>query len=432
MALRELALILIVATLCVTALFKPRFGLYGYIWFALVQPDVAAWVERKYPFSIALAIATLVGSLRYVPELPRLFRIPAVAGLLLLQIPIGLSILYCEGQFLAPDRYDTFMRIMVMALMTPLLIRTRKELKELLLLYVICQGMFGSRFGMFGLVNGGVLLRVSNADLLDNNEIGVSIAMMIAICWYYRSAIASRLGKLAVLAIILTSAPAVVMTDSRGASLALGVVFLLLLLWGRRRLGMLLVLALAAGPAIYLIKDAYFSRMSTIGGKEYGENSIGRVDFWKASLVAMQDHPLLGFGFGQRNYAVQQPKYLGQENISAIHNTYLQMQLDSGAFASLIYLSLLFGTIVWLGKSAKRARPGDKEIRAASRGFQVALISFAIDGCFFSFQRFELAYYLVMSAAAVYNIQATEDYEPEPDGSQDHTFSEAHAVAAGR
>src|SRR5215813_11604852 len=128
MPLRELALILIVAYLCCAALVRPKIGLYGYIWFAIVQPDVMAWCEGKYPFSLSLALATILGSIRYIGQFPRILSSQIIQGVLLLQIPIGISILFCEGPFLSPERYENFERTALMILFIPLLLQTTRDI----------------------------------------------------------------------------------------------------------------------------------------------------------------------------------------------------------------------------------------------------------------------------------------------------------------
>src|SRR5579885_2554825 len=396
-ALRELLLIVVVLSLCVAGLIRPKIALYGYIWFAITEPDVMAFCEAKYPFSMALGILTVIGGLRKSSEWGAAFRQPAVWALLLLQIPIALSILFCEGPFLAPDRYNSYMRMIVVALLIPVLIESGRDMIQFLMTLAISEGLFGSRFGLLG---GGVLMRGSYSSLYDNNEIALVIVMLLPICWYLRELLQSRLLKTGLLVIMVTAAPAVIMTNSRGGSLALGAVVLALILRSRRRIALTIVLALAIGPAIYLMQDVYFKRMDTIEHYQDEASAAGRIELWQAAIKGFQDHPILGFGFGQRNFQQFSPGYLGKNDRSVVHETYLQMLVDSGIGAFFLYVSLLFGTIVWLGRSSRRTRREYPGWQWVPISLQVSLIAFSVGALFYSCQRLDLPYYLIISAAA--------------------------------
>ncbi len=424
MAIRELLLILVVLGLCIAGLVRPKIALYGYLWFAITEPDVMAFCEAKYPFSMALGILTVIGGLRKSSEWGAAFRQPAVWGLLLLQIPIALSIVFCEGPFLAPDRYSSYMRTMVVALLIPVIIESGRDMVHLLMTLAVSEGLFGSRFGLFGLLGGGVLLQSGYSTLYDNNEIAVIIVMLLPICWYLRELLQQRLLKTGLLVVLVTAAPAVIMTNSRGGSLALAVVVLALILRSRRRIALLIVLALAIGPAIYLMQDVYFKRMNTIEHYQDEASASGRIELWGAAIKGFEDHPFLGFGFGQRNFQQFSPGYLGKNDHSVVHETYLQMLVDSGIGALFLYASLLFGTIIWLGRSARRTRreyPGWQWVPIA---LQVPLLAFSVGALFYSCQRLDLPYFLIMSAAAWKKVVQTNmvyagEGQAEPEDGQE-------------
>ena len=103
--------------------------------------------------------------------------------------------------------------------------------------FAISEVMLGGRFGTFGLVNGGALLNQPYGHLYDNNELALAIAMLVPICWYCRQATSRNWIKMGLLITMVASAAAVVLSNSRGASLALGAVFLCLVARSRRRSG---------------------------------------------------------------------------------------------------------------------------------------------------------------------------------------------------
>jgi len=405
--IRELALIAIVAIICLVAIVRPQYGLYGYIWFAIVQPDVMAWCEGKYPFSLALALATLIGSIRFLYNLPRLLRNPFVQGILLLQIPIGISIVLSEGPFLSPDRYSNFERTTVMILLIPLLLETTRDMLRLIYTFAISEAMLGARFGAFGLVSGGALLNQPYGHLYDNNELALAIAMLIPVCWYCRAVVTHRWAKLALVPVILLSCAAVILTNSRGASIALGMVLLCLILRSQRKVAMLVLVALAVGPTVYIVHDRYFARMATIRDYENEQSAATRVELWGVAIQMWADFPVFGVGFGNRNFAILAGHYLKRPNLTVAHNSYLQMLVDSGILAFLLYSGLLFGSIVWLHRSARALRKRTDGLANVPLGLQTALIAYAGGATFYSHQRYDLMYILVMTVAAWRQIQET-------------------------
>jgi hypothetical protein len=101
--------------------------------------------------------------------------------------------------------------------------------------------------------------------------------------------------------------------------------------------------------------------------------------------------------------------------MTVAHNSYLQMLVDSGIFAFLIYCGLLFGSIFWLGKSAKFVRsvyPGQELIPIA---LQTSLLAYAAGASFYSHQRYDLFYILLLTTAAWYQIQKTELLAASPE-----------------
>jgi putative inorganic carbon (hco3(-)) transporter len=407
--IRELALILIVLAICCTALFRPKIGLYGYIWFAIVQPDVIAWCEGKYPFSLGIAITTIIGSLPYLRNFVRSLGIPFVQGILLLQIPLGISILLCEGTFLSPDRYVNFERTTLMILFIPTLMETVEDMRRLVYTFVISEVMLGGRFGAFGLMGGGAMLNQNYGHLYDNNELALAIVMLIPICWQARAMMTRPWVRMVVLATVGLSSAAVILSNSRGGSLALGMIFLCVILRSRRKVAALVAVVLIIGPTIYLVQDRYFARMATIKSYEDEESAATRVQVWGAALKMWQDNPVFGVGFGNRNFAVRVGRYLNRPDLIIVaHNSYIQMLVDSGIFAFLIYCGLLFGAIFWLGRSARFwqvANPGWERIPIA---FQTSLLGYAAGATFYSHQRYDLLYILVMTTAAWYQIQRNE------------------------
>jgi O-antigen ligase len=207
------------------------------------------------------------------------------------------------------------------------------------------------------------------------------------------------------LVVLVASIGAVLMSNSRGSSIGLGAAILFLVWHSKRRLLTVVILAIAIGPAFYLVGDQYLNRMSTIRTYEDDESAANRVDLWHTAWELSQQHPLLGVGFGGRNFAVLEAQYRHDSKPTAVHNSYLSMLVGSGVFAFGLYVTLLFGTIAWLGRCARRLKAEDVAACYAARAIQIALVAYAVGGTFYSHERYDFMYMLLMAAAAFYCVE---------------------------
>jgi probable O-glycosylation ligase (exosortase A-associated) len=407
--MRELTLLAIVAILCLVALVKPRIGLLGYTWFALMQPDALAWAYGKYPLSLALAVTTLLGSLRFLPKIFALFCNPIVLLLLLLQVPITLSSVFALDPTLSYEPLQLFARIITMALLIPLLVDSERDLRVLLLVAALSIGLLGAKFGIYGLLHGGVSYTSGHVGFIgDNNDFALALAMSLPLCWCSRPLVRSKVAKTLLLGIVFATVSAIVMTHSRGGTLSMATAALVIALHEKRRVAVLCGIVLLALPAIYLVQDSYVPRMSTLENPDQERSARQRILYARGAIEMWRDYPLLGVGFGMLNQMAVWENYVPDatsERPQVIHNTYLQMLVDSGTPALLIYLALLFGTIAWLGASAARARKRTPGLEAYPIALQGSLLAFAVGCIFLSRVKFDLTYILLMTAAVWYSVQ---------------------------
>ena len=411
MGVRELILLGVVGAISVIALARPRVGLYGYLWFALSRPDLLAFVEDKYQISLILAVATAIGATRYWHRIGVVFTNPYSKGLLLLQVPIGLSVLFSLEPRLAFDRYSFYTRMILVLLLIPILMETEAHLRTLLLVIAISLGIVGLRLGLYGVIHGGVELAGGYGDMLgDNNFVALAMAMLIPLCWYCRSLTPYIWTRLLLLGIACASIPAVIMTNSRGGSLAMGLGLLLIFSRTRRKLASVILVGMVLGGAVYLVRDQYLARMSTLENYEQEASARSRIEHAHVAFEMWKDHPLLGVGFGGMNYAALVSQYTGEENIHVAHNSYLQMLVDSGIFAFLIYAWLLMSSILWLHRSARQKNGSNAAISLAI-GTPMAVS--VLGGYFYSWQRIDLPYILLMCCAAWYNLTHGESLSTE-------------------
>jgi probable O-glycosylation ligase (exosortase A-associated) len=401
MGAREALLLIVVSGICLGSLVRPRIALYGYLWFALMRPDLLAFAEDKYPFSLILAAATGLGALRCLSGFGALIRSATSRWLCLLQVPLAISYVLALRPELSVERYDFYVRMMMVLFCIPVMIQTEEQLRTLILVLALSLGAMGVKFGAFGILHGGVILEGGYGNMLDdNNFLALALAMLIPLCWYSLTFTTSPVLKGILIAIIGASIAQIIMSHSRGGSLALAIGFGVMGLRSRRKWAFVTVVGTCVGVAIYLVQDTYFKRIQTISAPAEEASAASRFVHANAAIAIWKDHPIIGVGFGGFNYAVLAPQYGGPaDGAHVAHNSYLQMLVDSGIVSFLIYVWILVGAIIRMGKSAAFWSKVDPPRTAIPYALQTSLIIFAIGARFDSCQRMDFPYMLLLCTA---------------------------------
>jgi probable O-glycosylation ligase (exosortase A-associated) len=406
--MRELLLIAIVAAICVMSLIRPRIGFYGYLWFALMRPDELAF--STLPFFGAIAICTLVGSMRLGNRFSHLLRSPIIATLLVLQLMIGLSVLFAVKPDACFPYYTLYVKVIVMSLLVPLFVIDEITLRRSFLLISLSLGFIAAKFAIFSIVNGGVMYYngYGRGMMADNNGLAMAMGMLLPMAWYSRLLTQRKWARMIFTGIAGAAVLTVILTGSRGNSIAMACVILLLVLRSRRRVLALVGIIVLALPALVLVGDRYMTRLATLGDVEADASVTNRFDLGWAAVHMWQDHKLFGVGFGQDNFVLLSAKYLGYENKGlVVHNTYLQLLVDSGIFAFVIYTGLVIGTVIWLGASARTMKGIHPDLVVYPRALQAGLLHFAIASVAYSRNYFEL-FYILLTLAAAWQLIAKE------------------------
>jgi len=403
--MRAILLLVIVAVLCAAALIRPKIGMLAYLWFALMRPDYLAYAQGQYPMSSGLAVATILGSLIYLHRVRNLFRNPFTLGILVLQAPILASVIFAVDPTIATPEYWLYVRLIIMALWIPLVMETIEDLRWMLLVMAGSLGLLGIKFGLYGVLAGGVRYAQGYGGFLsDNNCLGLALVMAVPLCWYAQHLLKYRWLKLACIATTVLTVAGIVMTHSRGAAISLVVTFMAIAWHSRHKALVLVLLVCSSAPFVYLVADSYSERISTLTDIEDDTSAYARIEYAQAAIRMWMDYPVFGVGYGSTNWSRLSFRYLGRADRHVVHNTYLQMLVDSGFFAFAIYCAVLFGAIIWLGRSLKQVR-GNPAMEAVPAAFRCSLIGFAVGSAALSRVDFDLAYILLAGSAAWYIIR---------------------------
>ena len=147
---------------------------------------------------------------------------------------------------------------MVSAALIALLIQTEEDFRRLVVIAALSIGYLGARFGLYGLIQGGVRFSGGyGGSLSDNNTLALALAMGVPLGWYAKDLIGSAFVRLSLLVSVMLTIAGVVFTYSRGAAIALAAAFLVVILHSRRRI------LLVAGLAILRCPRSTWSRTAT-------------------------------------------------------------------------------------------------------------------------------------------------------------------------
>jgi O-antigen ligase len=195
---------------------------------------------------------------------------------------------------------------------------------------------------------------------------------------------------------------AIILTASRGATLAMVAAGLSALLFAPRTRRGIVYGAAVVGALLFLQlagSELYWERMGTLRvqqGQEMESSAASRFDIAKANLQMFADHPL---GAGYRGNVTLSPQYMPPELLSegrrSAHNTFLAVLVDEGPVGILLWAML----IGWAGLSLFRMKQLDKrglpsELGTYRGAVAGGLAAYVIAGLFTNFMTAEVSIWL--------------------------------------
>ena len=141
----------------------------------------------------------------------------------------------------------------------------------------------------------------------------------------------------------------VVLTQSRGAYLALGIALILVLVLRWPRL-LVAVLLLGVVAVIFVIQMGPDFIQSSFGADDTLGGWPGRIEIWKRSLDAIRSFAFTGVGMGNFSHVLPllYRMEVSIENYPHAHNLFLQVGIELGLPGLIAYLALLINLFVML------------------------------------------------------------------------------------
>lgn len=195
--------------------------------------------------------------------------------------------------------------------------------------------------------------------------LAIFLCMTVPFCTYCLLYFHGVGKKLFAAGCLLLSVGGIAVSYSRGPYLALGIVFVVLLFYGRKHTLKLLVTGGTLLVGLSFVAGGVFRRLLTLfNGRDISVNT--RSDIWKACFEMLRGHWLFGYGTGVGNvrnllhetYHIRQPH---------AHNLFLQILLENGIVGLALFAAVL---CLFVYNVYRLAKKGEK-----CRGLAVTLLA---------------------------------------------------------
>ena len=319
--------------------------------------------------------------------------------------------------------FQEYLKIFLMFLVSAILIRTPRQVWILFLMTAGTLGYIAYEVNFLYLAYHYLGIWRNGYGGLDNNGAGLMLAMGVPLCYFAWEGIPtkrwwSRCAGLLYLALVPVLIHAVLCTYSRGAMVSMIGTVPFILLWSRRRLLLLGIVAVLVFVVVPIFAgNEIRARFFTMEQTEVDESAQARKASWNAGWQIAKDYPLTGVGV--RNSPLFSSRYGADMEGRVIHNQFLQIAADNGFPGMAIYvgcfLAVLWGNFRVMRRVKGRTDPAAMEAAAIAGGVSCSLILFCIGAIFLSLEVFELPYLLMLLGAELRALLAEVSLsEPSP------------------
>lgn len=356
-------------------------------------------------------------------------RVPAfllLFGALILWSIVGYaSTAYPESVYQA---VDTAARIWLVAFVAVNAIRTPSHLRFYLVFFLACYAMYPARGAIFNYLAGYTIFgrTLWNYIYENPNDLAALTFLPLSIAAALFMTERNRLFRLGALASLVVFPILILMTQSRGAVIALAIVGLLVLTWQRNRGRILAGMVALALVAAMVVPESAWDRFSgltnltsteTIGAADEEGSAAARFNIWKTAVLVIKDHPLTGVGLGaypEAHYRYAPLVDLGTdawggtrgspEGMKDAHSTYLSLLATTGIPGLLLFVSMLAAVFTRAERVRKRIRTRAPAYASLILYLELGLVAFLVAGIFGSFALLSFPYIqlaLIWTAAEI-------------------------------
>ena len=419
--MRDIALALIFIALVPTILRYAWIGIPTILWVSLMVPQLQTWsFMYKFPAAMLFSVVTIVALVWSKDRKPFPFTRETVM-LIVLAAWFALTSHFAVVSSAAWDFWTHFMKIMIVAFITPLLIYGERRILVVLLVVAGSLAFFGFKGGIFAINTGGAyrVLGPDGSFLSGNTRIGLAMIMILPLILVSARMFRQRwvdfgiplVSRFSVpigwvgYAVFWLTAIAILATHSRGAFLGLIAIVPFLFLHMKKKILMALIAFVAVGVVGVTAPEVLVERWQTIENYEEDDSAMQRVQTWGVNWNMAMERPIVGMGF--RNNWMGHDWWLSYAEFDegwgisfSPHSIYFGL-LGAHGFVGLgIYLLLTAFTMLTLNRVRRtaRRRTGQIWLSEYAWALQVGLAGYLAAGIFLDVAYFNLFYVFIALA----------------------------------
>jgi probable O-glycosylation ligase (exosortase A-associated) len=302
---------------------------------------------------------------------------------------------------LVAERLVDYGKLWLIALVAVNALRTRAQIRFFLVFALVSFALFPARGAIINYLGGYTVWgrALWNHIYANPNDLAALTLLQLAGASALLATDRARWIRLGALASVLVLSVLVLMTQSRGALIALVVFAGLALASQRRRPGALLLMGAVVAAAAVFAPAGVWQRASglvhltsteTLAEADEEGSARQRFVIWTVAASIIRDQPVTGVGLGA--YPEAHERYAASEGVAWVaggkrdtHSTFLNVAAETGYPGLLLFLGML-GAVVYAAERARRAvRRVDRAAADRIWLLEAGLMAYLAAGVFGSF-----------------------------------------------
>lgn len=250
----------------------------------------------------------------------------------------------------------------------------------------------------------------------DGNDFGWSLAIFFPFTVYLLRAYKSFFLRCLTALFGMTAFIGVILTASRGASLAIFASIFYILTQLKKKAGAVVVLAVVVALTLAVATPAYIDRMQSIKSYEEDSSAKGRIVAWKAAAQMAIDYP---FGIGAGNYPsvygrFYRDRYADPSVYASLrwmkpHSIYFLTLAEYGLIGLILLLWLIYGLFRQNKVSTGTHRDPSRGQPWLSLSLKASLVAFSVGGFFLGGFNYPHIYLLAAMTLSTQEIRRREE-----------------------
>lgn len=400
--MRDVFVLLVIFSVIPLVFLRPQVGILTWCWISYMNPHRLTWgLAYEFPVAMVVGLATLTAWA--LSKEPKKLQINALSGLLLAFVFwMSFANLFAMVPDLAFEKWNQSFKILLMTFITMALMQSRERLHAMIWVIVLSLSFYGLKGGVFTIL-GGAESKVwgpPRTFLADNNALAMALVMILPLVRYLQLHTQSRLIRMGLYIVMVTTMFSIIGSHSRGAFLGAGCMIAFLIWKSRRRVLLTGILVTMIAVAIPFVPQHWTDRMRTIETYEEDRSAQGRLEVWGFALKIAADRPLLGGGFrvsyNDNIYLRYVPDAIKGRGKN-FHSVYFEILGELGFIGLAIYLAII--AAAWrAGSRLIKLTRHQADLHWANdlaRMTQVSLVGFASAGAFQNLAFFDLYFHLI-------------------------------------